>query len=282
VPAAVNLYKARKATNGSRELFLSIQRQKDQYQGIWIVSPEGKVLAGIHDYKDFKNGAHELLGTIDAGLQAFGPVDRRRAEPTNPLPHRGAGVRDDGSVMLALYGRQMPGGGRETLPAGVEAGRAWLWDGTYSPDGPTMIDTASLSADEWAAFSPAGAEVGVAWSVPEKVARVFTRLLSASSDQSGMPLPEDARVADLRAKVEAVEGGKARIRLAGRWEMVHAIEGNKDRLTYGAATAEGVAVYDVSGKSMRSFLLVFDGTIRHGKPDGSPVRTGAVAEWRAP
>ncbi len=41
VPVAVNLYKVRAAKDASGELFRSIQRQKDQYQGIWIVSPEG-------------------------------------------------------------------------------------------------------------------------------------------------------------------------------------------------------------------------------------------------
>jgi hypothetical protein len=46
VPAAINLYSVRKATDGSREFFLSVQRQKDQYQGVWIVTPEGKVLVG--------------------------------------------------------------------------------------------------------------------------------------------------------------------------------------------------------------------------------------------
>ncbi len=280
MPCAINLYRVRKSTNGGRELFQSIQRQKDQYQGVWIVSPEGRVLAGIQDYKDFKKGAVELLGTMDAGLQAFGPVERREAKPTNPLPFRGTGVRPDGSVDIALYGRQMLGGGRDRIPAGVEPGRAWLWDGAYRPDGPTMIDTATLSAEEWAAFAPAKAEAGAGWAVPETVARKFVRLLSSSSDQSAMPQPDEAKVAELKATVEAVEGGIARLRLAGRWEMVHVHEGNKARLSYGAATAEGIATYDVERKAMTSFLLVFDGTVRAGKPDGSPNRNGAVAEWR--
>lgn len=116
VPAAINLYRTRQAKDESRELFLSIQAQKDQYQGIWIVSPEGKVLSGRHDYKDFENGARELLETIDAGLAAFGPVTPRR-EPsaqtiTDLLPLRGTGTRPDGGVELALYVRQVLGGGR--------------------------------------------------------------------------------------------------------------------------------------------------------------------------
>jgi hypothetical protein len=281
VPAAVNLYKVRKATDGSRELFLSIQRQKDQYQGIWIVSPEGKVLSGRHDYEDFDRGAIELLETIDAGLKAFGPVEPRPSRPVNLLPFRGTGVEADGSVSLALYGRQMLGGGRNAVPAGVEPAHAWLWDGALRPDGPIMLDSVQLPAGEWAAFTPVKLEPGATWSLPEAVARKLTRLLSTSSDQSCMPGPEDARVAKLEASVESVEGGMAILRLSGRWEMMHLVEGDAKRPTYGAATAEGSAVYDIERKSMRSLLLVFGGTIRSGRPDAPLNRTGAVAEWRA-
>jgi hypothetical protein len=293
VPAAINLYRVRQANDGSRELFHSIQRQKDQYQGVWIVSPDGKVLAGRHDYADFNNGARELLETIDVGLTAFGPVKPRRVRPTETaagqtisaemisdfLPFRGKGVRDDGNVDLALYVRQMLGGGRQTIPPGIEPDRAWLWDGQFRPDGPPVIDTVVLSAEQWRTFSPPAVESGASWSVPAQVAREFTRLLTASSDQSAMPRPEDATLAELQCMVESVSGGEARIRLSGRWEMVHAIEQDKDRMLFGAATARGIAVYATKAHVLRSFVLVFDGTIRHGSPDASPNRTGAVAEW---
>jgi hypothetical protein len=282
MPAAINLYLVRKATDGSRELFLSVQRQKDQYQGVWIISPEGRVLAGRHDYKDFHNGAVELLETIDAGLKPFGAVMPREAKPANPLPYRGLDVQPDGGVSLALYGRQMLGGGRHTIPAGMEVGgSAWYWDGALRPDGPVMIDTLALTAGEWAAFAPQKIEVGATWRVPEGVARKLTRLLSASSDQSAMPRPEDAKVAEIRATIESVEGGVARIGFLGRWEMMHLVEGDAKRPTYGAALAEGTAHYDVDRKTMRSLLLVFSGTIRSGRPDGPLNRTGAVAEWKA-
>lgn len=288
VPAAINLYRVRQATDGSRELFRSIQTQKDQYQGIWIVSPGGKVLAGKHDYEDFKNGARELLKTIDAGLAAFGPVKPRRVKPVEKisaemisafLPFRGKSVRPDRSVNLALYVRQVRGGGRETIPPGVGPGRAWVWNGRYRVDGPPVLDTVSFSSAEWRAFAPKKVEPGASWSVPEQVARKFTRLLTASSDQSAMPRPEDAKLAKMECTVESVSGGEARIRLSGRWQMVHAREGDKNRLLFGAATARGVAVYDVRGHSMRSFLLVFDGTVRYRRADAPPNRTGAVAEW---
>jgi hypothetical protein len=284
VPAAINLYQVRKATDGARELFQSVQRQKDQYQGIWIVAPDGKVLAGHHDFKSHKTWAQEVLETLDAGLKAFGTVEPRRPEARNPLPFRGTGVRAGGTVSLALYGRQMMGGGRHTMPAGIEPSRAWVWDGPYRPDGPSMIDTLDLSAEEWSAFAPPSTESGTEWTLPEAVARKFVRLLSASSDQSGMPRPEEAKVAELRASVEAVESGAARIRLAGRWEMARAVpglpEGNRYRDQFGTATAKGVATYDAGRKELTSFLLVFDGTLRVGKPDSPPGRVGAVAEWR--
>lgn len=275
MPAAINLYRVRKATDGARELFQSVQRQKDQYQGVWIVSPDGKVLAGRQDYKDFKNGAVELLETMDAGLKAFGPVESRRAKPTNPLPHRGVSVQPDGGVTLALYGRQVLGGGRETIPAGVEASRAWLWDGPLRADGPTMIDSLTLSAEEWAAFAPTGAS----WTLPEGVARKLVRLLTASSDQSGMPRPEDATVAELRGTVESSEGGVARIRFTGRWEMSRLVEGDPKRPMSAAATATGEAVSE--GGKLRSLLMVFESTIRHGRSEGGPNRAGAVVEWNS-
>jgi hypothetical protein len=292
VPAAINLYRVRQANNGSRELFQSIQRQKDQYQGIWIVSPDGKVLAGRHDYADFKNGDRELLETIDVGLKAFGPVESRRVLPTESnvrrtisaesisdfLPFRGKGVRDDGNVDLALYIRQVLGGGRETIPPGVEPGRAWLWDGPYRADGPPVIDTVTLSAEQWRTLSPPAIEAGASWTVPQQVARQFTRLLTASSDQSAMPRPEDATLAELQCIVETVSDGEARIGLSGRWEMAHAIEQDKNRVLFGAATARGIAVFDKQAQMLRSFRLVFDGTVRHA-PDASPNRTGAVTEW---
>lgn len=282
MPAAINLYLARKATDGSREILLSVQRQKDQYQGVWIISPEARVLAGRHDYEDFNNGAVELLETIDAGLKTFGDVTPRGPKAGNPLPYRGLNVRPDGGVSLALYGRQMLGGGRQTIPAGIDVGNsAWYWDGALRPDGPIMMDTLALEAEEWAAFTPKKIELGATWSVPEAVARKLTRLLSTSSDQSGMPGPEDAKVAELRATIESVDGGVARIGFTGRWEMMHLVEGDAKRPTYGAAIAEGTAHYDVERRTMRSLLLVFSGTIRSGRPDAPLNRTGAVVEWKA-
>src|SRR5207249_2210280 len=154
VPVAVNLYKVRNAKDAGGELFRSVQRQKDQYQGIWVVSPQGKVLAAHHNFKSPKTWSQEVLETVDSALQSFGPVTARVVKPANPLPARGHGVQPDGSVNLALHARQMLGGGRQTAPPGVAASRLWLWDGALRPDGPAVIDSLTLTAKDWAALMP--------------------------------------------------------------------------------------------------------------------------------
>lgn len=288
VPVAVNLYRLREAVDGSRELFESIQRQKDQYQGIWIVGPDGKVLAGRHDYDDFQNGAQELLATMDAGLAAFGRIKPRESGLTGTisataltkfLPHRGLGTQADGSVHLALYVRQVLGGGRETKPRDVEDERTWLWDGPYRTDGPAVIDTVMLSAEEWRAFLPPRFDVGASWSVPEDVTRKFTRLMTASSDQSAMPRPEDAKEASIQCEIEKVTQDQVQIRLVGRWEMVHAIEGDPKRRILGTATASGTASYDRKSGALRSLRMHLDGIVRYGDAAVPANRIGAIAEW---
>jgi hypothetical protein len=294
VPVAVNLYKVREADDAGGELFRSVQRQKDQYQGVWIVSPEGKVLAAIHDYQAVRDQeklkldtgevrrrmAEELLAVVNRALDEFGPVTTRSAEADNPLPSRGRGVQADGSVTLAVYARQMLGGGRESAPPSVPESRLWLWEGPLRADGPPVIDSFSLDAKRWSAFAPPKSQPGMTWEVPDTIAREFCRVLVPSSDQSAMPLPDDARRARLTATVESIEDGVARIRLVGDWEAVHLCEGDADRPIGGVAVADGIVTYDLDQKAVQSLLLVFRGT--HGRPndDNGQNPTGAVVEWR--
>src|SRR5262249_34965113 len=146
-------------------IFRSVQRQKDQYQGIWIVAPSGKVLAGHQEVKNPMTWTQEVLDTMNAGLKAFGPVTPRLARQVNPLPRRGIGLQSDGSVCLAIYTRYMRGGGR-LVPAGVDRASLWMWKGDLEPDGPPVIDSLTLTADEWATLSPRKVRVGAEWVVP--------------------------------------------------------------------------------------------------------------------
>jgi hypothetical protein len=274
----VNLYKVRQAKDAGGELFRSVQRQKDQYQGIWIVSPQGKVLAGHQDFKNPATWTQEVGETVDAALKGFGSVSPREVKPMNPLPFRGHGVQPDGSVCLALYCRQMRGGGQQHVPAGVAASRRWVWEGALRPDGPPVVDSLTLTAKEWAALAPPKNDVGTTWAVPEAVARPFCRVLIPATDQASMPRPQDAKRARLTGTVEAVENGVARIRLAGAWEAVHLQEGDAKRPLRGAATADGIVVYDLEQQAIQSLLLVLSGS--YGHPQEVAVNAaGAVVEW---
>jgi hypothetical protein len=256
-----------------------VQRQKDQYQGIWIVSPDGTVLAGHHQFKSDKTWTQEVIETTDAALKAFGNVAPREAKRTRPLEFRGHGNQSDGSVCLAIYARQMMGGGRASAPAGTADSRLWIWDGKLRPDGPIVIDSLTLNAEDWASFSPPQNRPGTTWPISNAVARRFCRVLVPSSDQSAMPLPDDARAATLTASIDSVDGDLVRIRLSGDWEALHLIEGDSARPVRGVATAEGLAVYDLKRHVMQSFLLVFRGT--YGQPtDESVCANGAVVEWQ--
>jgi hypothetical protein len=278
VPVAVNLYTLRSAQNAGGELFRSIQRQKDQYQGIWIFSPRGKVLAAHHDVKSHDSWTQEVLQTIDAALQAFGRVKPRAVKAADPLPHRGAGVLADGRVCLAIYVRHVLGGGRDKAPAAVNRDSLWTWDGALRPDGPPVIDSLTLTDKEWAGFVPPTPTVGTEWRIAQATARKFARAVSASSDQSLMPRPQDAKTAELLARVESVSADHVLVRLAGKWETAHQYEG---KTSFGWASAEGVAQYDTGRKTLRSLTLVLSRAFRSPPPyDTADRPTAAVVEWR--
>src|SRR5262249_34282392 len=105
----------------------------------------------------------------------------------------------------------------------------------------------------------------------------------APQDSSGVVHPKDFRQADLKAKVESIEGARARIRLSGNWQAQWLLGGEKEFPFACSASAEGIAIYDLEAKSMRSFLLVFSGTVWRGALDEVPKQgvreTGGVVEW---
>jgi hypothetical protein len=253
---AVNLYKVRRAKDPGGELFRSAQRQKDQYQGLWLLSPEGKVLSGHHDVKDHKSWPQEVLDALDAGLKAFGPVRPRRVKPTDPLPHRGVGAGPDGAVTLAVYARYLHQGKR---------------------DGPAVIDSLTLPAGQWRAFIPPEATAGTEWTLPEAVARQLCRGLSPSSDQSTMPRPGEVTAVRLSGRVVEVKEGVARVRYQGEIAARHTYEG---KASHGQARVMGSGSYDVKAGRMRSLLLLLEGTHRSPPPyDKAARETGAVLEW---
>jgi hypothetical protein len=261
IPVAVNLYQIRKDPGPAGDLFRSVARQMDQYQGFWIVSPEGKALAKYHDWKGDPSVPKEkrVPMILDEGLKAFGPVTPRTVQPTDLLPYRGKGVQPDEKVNVALYGRLMARG---------------------KPDGPMMLDSVTYEGAEWAAFAPPAKGKGQEWTLPDKIARNLARSLLSPGDSAGVFPHEDFLKAELRAKVESIEDGKARIRLMGTWKAEGLYGGEKGHPHGASATGDGIAVYDLEKRSMRSLIMILDGQVgKTAEIVKGGRETGGVVEW---
>lgn len=261
---------ARAADDPSAVLWKSVLRQKNlQGQGVWVLTPDGRVIAGmsaeIDGHPSDKVGtgpgapwranpkfADAVVEMLDESLRKFGPVTARH-QKAEPLPYRGAGIKPDGGVRLVAYNRSDNG----------------------------LAFSVNLTGDEWRAFLPPALAVGSRWMLPETVAREFAPVLSPLADTRFRPRPGDLKSAELTAEIEAGDGQQAQIRLAGRWHADWRHDG--DEHSIGAATAEGIAVYDVSRKSLRSLLLIFDGSYSyttHGHQQHGPSPFAAVVRWR--
>jgi hypothetical protein len=267
VPVALNLYEVRKASDAAGKFFKAVQKKRPaQYQGVYIVSYDGKVLSSQGRQPDPpKSWTKDLLEVIDAGLGEFGAPVPRKARPSDPLPHRGVGARADGGVTLAVYARVMLNG--------LE--RRGL--------GQPTIDSLALPGKDWSALAPRRAEAGASWEVPQAVARKLNRVLCPVSDQNSMPRPEEVTSVRLTGKVEAVRAGVAYLRYEGQIAGAHTFpfEPHKGKKTRGEAKLLGVGAYDVKAGRLLSLTLLADGAYRHHPPYDHEQKYGAVVEWRA-
>ena len=126
---------------------------------------------------------------------------------------------------------------------------------------------------------PTGA--GAEWVIPADVSKKLVRPFCLNTLGGDMPGPEDAKVAELTARVESVKDGRARIRLTGTFEAVKLFK--EVNLSFrSTASAAGIAEYDVEEKALVSLLVVFQGAYQQGeKPETQMGRPfGAVAEWQ--
>jgi hypothetical protein len=266
IPVALNANRIPKTAGGA--FFKAILDKKGWPQGIWIVAPDGRILA-FHYFKTQpgespragqERWTRETLEALETGIKAFGPLPPRNPKQCNAFNSRGVGCADDGSVRVALYCRQLRGTKFEGEP---------------------VVDSVVLSPAEWAAFTPPKAETGTGWSIRPEVAKRFVPVLSPITDSIYSPRPGDAKEARLTAEVEAVTGGVARVRLTGHWETLHNRDGDPKLPLRMTADAEGVALYDVDRKAMKALLLVLKGTFRNVPPWDKPQPTAGVIEWVA-
>ncbi len=256
IPVALNLYTIRKQKDESGELFRSIVAQRDQYQGIWIISYDAKVVGGLQNPKNEAKWTTELLDVLDAS-RTKGLEMRERVKVPDPWALRGKGSAKDGSSRFAVVTRYLVNG---------------------KSDGPIVFDELGLSRDEQASLVPKDAKKGQKVSFPAEVTKRLARGLSPISDQSVMPAPGDVTNAELSGVVESVEGGTATISLKGSIAAKHLIEKDAKRPSYGEARIGGIVTAD--DKGLVFVLIVLDGTFKHAPPNDEARSTGAVFEWR--
>lgn len=238
-------------------------------QGLWAVTPEGKVL-GFHYHKPKpgdsyaqgqKRWVDDTIQMVRDAIKEAGPLNAReiKARP-DPFADRGRGVGSDGGVRFAVS------------VIALQNGRQ---------DGPPVVDSIHLNAEQWAAFSPpeGGVMVGREWAIPEETARKFTPALSPMTDPIFSPTPADAKTAKLAAKIVRVEGGVAVIRYAGQWNTAHNRDGDPKYPIRTEATGEAVGVFDVEKKKLTALVWVLNGYYRNSPPGDRPRPTAAVIEW---
>jgi hypothetical protein len=263
---ALNLYEIRKEKGEAGDFFRAAQKQRpEQYQGIMIISPDGKVLAAHGKAAEpAKKWTDEILGLIDLGVEKFGGVKPRLPEARDALADRGLGLRKGGGAALAVFLRPMVLGHD---PRGL---------------GPYAVDSIILSADELAAFGREGAAEGDEWHISPSVMKRMHKLLSPSSDANTMARKNEVSAASLRARVEKVIDGVAYLRYTGRISGEHVWEfpPHKGKKIKADATLEGVGACDAKTGAMTRIVIVARGTYRGYPPYDAPSGYGGVIDWR--
>lgn len=238
-------------------------------QGLWVVTPEGKVL-GFHYHKPKpgetyaegqKRWVRDSAQMVRDAIAEAGPLPPRdvKARP-DPFADRGKGVNPDGGVRLAA----------SVIP--TRNGRQ---------DGPPVVDSVHLNADQWAGFRPPPGEVkvGQTWTVPADAARRFAPAFSPLTDSIFSPKPEDVTAAAVAATVERVTDGTAVVRFAGSWATFHNRDGDPKYPIRTTSTGEGVGVYDTATGKPTAIAWLLAGTYQNGPPTTTAQRTVAVVEW---
>ena len=159
MPVALNLLKIREDQGERGKFFRAVRAQETHYQGFWLATWDGRLLAFSCSLTP-----GQMVADLRGGLNEFGAVTPRRVRATNPLPYRGIGVRTDGSVTLAISDKEIFVKDLSRLP--------------QSSGGQTFLDSVTLSAAAWSALAPPDARAGSQWTIPEEIGRRFFLLLN--------------------------------------------------------------------------------------------------------
>jgi hypothetical protein len=250
VPVAVDFRTFQDPRSEESRFLTPLVKQRDQDQGVWIFSPEGKALGGFVGFGDM---AAQTRKVIDDALAAHGDVAARTVEPAEMHPHRGRGRTPEGGACLAQYVRR--------------------WGNTlFSHGSSPVISSVALSAAELRELAPPKVVVGTRWTVPEAVTRRFCRLSSPLCFQHA-PQPDGVTAASIEGRVASIDGAGARLVYTGRIASTHrGISEQEVRL-------EGEGSCDVNGAALRSLLIVGSGSLVWKEAPDKPATFDALAEW---
>jgi hypothetical protein len=265
VPVAVNLYEVRDAKGAAGDFFRAVQKQRpDQYQGLYVVNPDGTVLASHGKMVEpARKWAGEIVGTIATALEKTGPLSAREETRGDAPTDRGVGFRKDGGIMLAAYARPMV--------LGLD--RRGL--------GERAIDSIALSARDVGEITLASDVAGGSWKLPKSMVVKFHRLLSPASDANTLARADEVTEASVDVRRERAADGVVYVSLKGKiaGEHVWQFEPHKGKKIRSNVTLVGVAAVSTKGQLL-SLTLVGDGRYRNHPPYDEEQKYGAVAEWR--
>jgi hypothetical protein len=261
VPVAINQLTVKERKDAEGDLFRLIRKQNNTYQGLWFVTPDGKVLGQIQSRYNDAN-----LQAARAALEKWKAVV---SEPPQPLPER---------VVHAFDG--LPPVAADSLRFSVFVRRL----NSVGEDGFPAYDHVDLSADEWRSFIPAESPVGsrraVSQSVLRKIALTFWP--EALSD----PIrPNEIKSVEMTATLASVANDEWMVELSGKVGIDgNSVWGNRPRRTYQAAL-RGVLRYRPSEGKLTALRLIADGAWHVEESFGrlsAPGRLGVVVELNSP
>ncbi len=275
VPVALDRHTIAGDKGETGSIFRSIYQQEPQYQGLWLVAPDGRVLGATGRVPgDVASWPQEALADLRTGMKKFGTIEPHRVTRVDSLPFRGKGVRPDGSVTLAVSDRRInvKNLSQEVPPDAV---------------GELLLGSVTLSAAEWSTFAPRNASVGSRWDIPEAVGGDFFPMLAVEMWE--FEKRSEVTEFELAGRVASVQDGIACLVYRGHVAGDHDVtwDGGTKRSIKSTALklTGGVGTYDIRAGQMLSLAWVWDGVyFGYEKPsdrDRAPrFRYAVVVEWR--
>lgn len=223
--------------------FLKIHQQDPMTQGIWITTPDGKLLRS-----SYQTAALPMLGTIEAAVR-----DWRKIQPEPPLP-----LPEEALV------NQWP----ETSPCPPDVTRLKVFgrlvDGSnFEP----FRDDIDISQSMWTSILPRDVTEGTEFELPhEFLLELATRLYSG---EMRMRLrPEEVREVTCVGRVISLRDGVAAAELKGHVEVKGAVSFNFSRPREYKARLRGVVRWKPGQAPPEQFTLIADGLWRSMYPEG--------------